>query len=790
MTVRSQRIRTHLRAAATLAGAIVGAAALLALLARDLGIPAAGSTAPAFALSPPNAALAFALAGFSLAVLARGTLGKMATRVALAAAALVALIGLLTTVEHVFQPGLGIDALLLAPGAAPERMTPATALSLLLLGAALIVAETEVAQWLALLPAVLSLVAAAGYADAALSLHGLIPYTPLSLPTALAFALLAGGVLAARPDRGLTAMLFSPGAAGVLPRILLPTALLLSILAGWARLAGERLGIYGNEAGVGLMVGVTIVALTVVARLAGRSLERAELRRSHAEAMLRQSEEKFRQLFDGAPVGLFRTLPGGIYVAANPALVRMLDAPDRDALLERKAPDFYARREDREAFLRTLERSGVILGEEVEMRTWRGAPLWVQMHATARRDGEGNVLYYEGSVVDITERMRLRQQFLQAQKMEAVGRLAAGVAHDFNNLLTVIMGNATLLGEELPAGAQAATDAREILDAGGKAAALTRQLLAFSRQQVLEPRVVAVNEVVTGLNKMLRRIIGEDIELTTVLAPHAGAIEVDPGELEQVILNLAINSRDAMPTGGKLTLETANVTLDAHYAATHPDVSPGAYVMLAVSDTGSGMDEATMVRIFEPFFTTKEAGKGTGLGLATVYGIVKQSGGHVAAYSEVGRGTTFKVYLPAVTGTVEHGAGPAEESAPAARGTETVLLVEDNREVRGIGRRILLAQGYTVLEAGDAQAAITLAAQHAGAIHIVVTDVVMPGLSGREMVERLRVARPDLKVLFTSGYTDDAVVRHGILRPGVAFLQKPFTRDALISKMRQALRAP
>ena len=387
---------------------------------------------------------------------------------------------------------------------------------------------------------------------------------------------------------------------------------------------------------------------------------------------------------------------------------------------------------------------------------------------------------------DVTAQRHLEDQLRQSQKMEAVGQLAGGIAHDFNNLLTAILGSTQLLLQVTPPGDVRREDVEEIRNAGLRAAELTRQLLAFSRRQVLAPKVLELNAVVANMDKMLRRLIGEDVELATALHAEAGAVNADPGQLEQVLLNLVVNARDAMPGGGRVLIETTRVLLRDELVERRHRLPPGDYACLAVTDSGAGMDESTQAHLFEPFFTTKEVGKGTGLGLATVYGIVKQSGGYIWVYSEPGRGTMVKVYLPRVPGAAEPPL-PAPEPPALRGGHETVLLVEDAAPVRTLARRSLEACGYTVLDAADGPSAIELSARHAGAIAVLVTDVVMPGMSGRELAERLAPTRPEMKVLYTSGYTDDAMVRQGVLNAGVAFLQKPFVPDSLARKVRDVL---
>jgi len=387
---------------------------------------------------------------------------------------------------------------------------------------------------------------------------------------------------------------------------------------------------------------------------------------------------------------------------------------------------------------------------------------------------------------DISAEKQLREQLLQAQKMESVGRLAGGIAHDFNNLLTAIIGNLSFARDSLPADSAAGVDIEQALRATERATNLTRQLLAFSRRQVLAMQIVNLNDVIMDMHKLLRRLLGEDIELVTLPAQDLGLVRADPGQIEQVLVNLAVNARDAMPVGGTLTIETANARLDEEYCRGHAEVQPGEYVMIGVSDTGMGMRPEVMAHLFEPFFTTKEQGKGTGLGLATVHGIIKQHGGAIFVYSEPRKGTTFKIYLPRAE-TAEFQSERAQEPEPATGGNETILLVEDETSVRLVAMRALQRLGYRVLEASHGEEAMDLAMDYPGPIHLLVTDVVMPRMGGRELASRLQHLRPGLKVLFASGYTDNAIVHQGVLEDGTSFMQKPFTATALARKVREVL---
>ena len=508
--------------------------------------------------------------------------------------------------------------------------------------------------------------------------------------------------------------------------------------------------------------------------------------RKRAEEALRRSEASYRGLVEHAAYGIYRATTDGKFLMVNPALFTMLGYASAEDLLKLDV--------GRAAYVDPAARARIVarceqFGSAIEEVAWRrrdGSVITVRLSGRPVRGPDGAIECFEFIVEDVTEQRALEERLRQTQKMEAVGRLAGGIAHDFNNLLTAILGSVDFLRRALGPEHPEHAETEEIQKAAVRAADLTRQLLAFSRQQVLAPKVLELDALVTNLEKMLRRLIGEDVELRFAPKAARAAVRADPGQLEQVIVNLVVNARDAMPRGGKLTIETATVDLDATYAWEHGTVEPGRYVMLAVTDTGVGIDRAARARLFEPFFTTKEFGKGTGLGLATVYGIVKQSGGYIWVYSEPGQGATFKVYLP----RVEPGGEPLAARPSPARalgGTETILLAEDEAAVRNLARRVLEKHGYKLLLAATGRDGVQLATQHAGPIDLLVTDVVMPEMGGRELAQRLAALQPGLKVLYLSGYTDDMIVRHGVLEAGVAFLQKPFTPDTLLRKIREVL---
>jgi PAS domain S-box-containing protein len=518
------------------------------------------------------------------------------------------------------------------------------------------------------------------------------------------------------------------------------------------------------------------------------ALRAGERQRREAEVALRASEERFRALVENSSDALLLIDGEARVTYLAPSSTRHLGWKPEE-MVGRSIFDFL-HPDDRELvgnrMAESLRQPGQLVTAEIRFLHADGS--WRIMEgAGVNHLKDPSVGAIVVNARDITDRRRLEEQLRQAQKMEAVGQLAGGVAHDFNNLLTAILGYCNLMLDEIPREDPLRPDLEEIHSAGERAAALTRQLLAFSRRQMLQPQIVDINTLVQQLEKLLRRLISEDVELVTALAPALSPVRVDPASVEQVLVNLAVNARDAMPLGGRLTIETANVELDDAYAVTHVTARPGHYVMLAVSDTGEGMDAMTSARVFEPFFTTKEQGKGTGLGLATVYGMVKQSGGYIWVYSEPGHGTTFKVYLPHAEQRVSsHSSHAGRRRNDESHGWETVLLVEDEDAVRVLAREVLRRHGYVVLEARHGVDALRIAERHHDDIHLMVTDVVMPHMSGRDLAQRLSTVRPNMKLLFMSGYTDHAVM-HRDVTPGSAFIQKPFTPENLARKVRTVL---
>ena len=507
-----------------------------------------------------------------------------------------------------------------------------------------------------------------------------------------------------------------------------------------------------------------------------------------AQEGLRRSESNFRSLVTNSPYGICRCTPDGVLIDANPAFVHMLGYESATELKGRHLGSLHRSSQEwfrlADCFAARKDFTGLV----AEFTRQDDMATVLRLSGRAIRDREDTS--FELFAEDVTENRALEQQLRQSQKMEAVGRLAGGIAHDFNNLLMVISGYSEFLLDRIGPDPVLRTPAQEISKAAERASSLTRQLLAFSRKQMLAPKVLDLNAVVTENLKMLTRLIGEDIDLVMVPGSELGAVKADPGQIEQVIMNLAVNARDAMPGGGSLRIETSNVTLDDNHARIYGGVQPGEYVMLAISDTGSGMDAETQSHIFEPFFSTKGT-KGTGLGLSTVYGIVKQSGGYIWVNSEPNHGTTFKIYLPRILEAGELGAVrlPAAPTQKRRQPIETILIVEDETNLRRMTCQYLETQGYKILEAADGAAAVQICTAHYGPIHLLLTDVIMPGMNGHELARRVVLLRPATKVLYMSGYAENAIVHNGTLDEGINLLQKPFTLQALKGRVREVLDA-
>jgi PAS domain S-box-containing protein len=562
---------------------------------------------------------------------------------------------------------------------------------------------------------------------------------------------------------------------------------LIPILLVSARRRDTASAVEGLQAGADEYLEAPYEPMRLIAQVA-RLVERAR-----SEEALRQSEEHYRILFESNPHPMWvYDLETLSFLAVNDAAVYNYGY-SREEFLSMTIKDIRSP-EDIPALLEVVAKicEGINPAGVWKHRKKDDTAIYVEItsHSFTFMGRRAEFVLAH----DVTERLateealrKSEEQLRLSQKLEAVGRLAGGVAHDFNNILTAIIGYSDLTLRSLKNDDSTRHRIEEIHRAAQRAASLTRQLLAFSRKQVLQPKVLDLNSIVADMDQMLRRLIGEDVDLMTMLEPRLGRVKADPGQIEQVLMNLAVNARDAMPQGGHLTIETKNVYLDKTYAQSHVSVQTGRYVMLAVSDTGMGMDAETKDHIFEPFFTTKEKGKGTGLGLSTIYGIVKQSGGNIWVYSEPGHGTTFKVYLPMVEDVVS--TEPNMIAPDVARGTETILMVEDETTLRELIHQVLEEEGYTMLVTSNGREALSICEQHEGKIDLLITDVVMPEISGRELAERITHDCPKMKVLFMSGYTDDAIIRHGVLEEGAFFLQKPFTPDDLARKVRTVLEA-
>ena len=845
----TEDFRSHTRFARFrwVAGGIALFISVTALLGWTLGRPALQSFVPGWVTMKANTALGL-VAGALAMILYCLKPHRYAAWTLFAArvfASFVALMGALTVAEYVVDADLGIDQLFFAAGSGglhsptPGRMAVVTAVGFTLIGIALLTVGNRprrglrLSQPFALAAGALALSALIGHVYGAIPIVGEGHGIQIAAHTAIALLLIAAGTLTLDSAGGFLPTLMSSRAGGVLARRLMPVVIAVPLILGALREIGEWLHLGDALNGSALVAVLTMYAFGAVIwhtaralndadeeqRRTAREHQQLELREAAAEAraeadrLARASAEQSRAMaqravrdkddalalldliLDSAPVGLAVFDRQLRYQRINPALAAISGATPEAHIGHTVREIFPKQGREYESQLQSVLETGhpisntdapLDTGEDKSRRRHYDATIFPV------RSKAGEIIGVGVTTVETTERRKLQQQLQQAQKMEAVGQLAGGVAHDFNNVLTAIKSFSELIALDLPDDSPIRGDVKEITAAADRAAALTRHLLAFSRRQMLQTVVLDPNQVIEGVTKMLARLIGVDIRIEAHLAPDAGHVLADPGQLEQVLINLAVNARDAMPNGGTLTIGTSNITVDSRHAerlAGAEAAQPGEYVMLSVSDTGEGMDRATQARIFEPFFTTKDPGKGTGLGLSTVYGIVRQSAGYISVYSEVGQGTTFRVFLPRESGALQERATSAN-TEPVLAGSETILLVDDDESVRNVASRILGREGYNVLTAASPAEACEVWEEYKGPIHLLMTDLMMPDMNGGELAKRLLEKRPEARVLYTSGYTSESVVRRGMIMADVPFLSKPFTIALVVEKVREALGKP
>jgi two-component system, cell cycle sensor histidine kinase and response regulator CckA len=798
-SVSSAAFHTQAALFVRVAGGILIAGGLSVLAGWLLGVE--WRLTPGSSTMKANAALLFALGGVAV-WLAVNHRGRSLVR---GLALLLIAVGGATIGQHVSGRDFGVDQLLVQDGgpvpatASPGRMGLNTAASFVFAGLALLCVGSSRGRWrrraqgLAVMCVVFGAVSLTGYVYSVQARYFLTAYTQMAVHTALLMVLFGLAIILVNPGEGIAGVLTSHGPGGQLARTVLPFVILGPFVFGWLRLEGQRLGLYGTQFGVAMLVIASTSSLVAVVMLYASKMDRADAVARQAERDARATDERWRVAVYAARIGTWETDLATDRIICSDTFIDMIGLPPGSAAPTREEFMQLVHPDDQPAFAqaqgRVLDTDGVTLEFRV---VWPdGSVHWLYMRAHTSLGADRRPERVFGATIDITDRKTLEAELRQAQKLEAVGQLAGGVAHDFNNVLTAVIGYSDLLMVEAPPGSPLHEGLAEIRKAGHRASQITRQLLAFSRKQILQPRVLDVNAVIADLAAMLGRVVYEHVTIVTRLDPDVGRVRADPTQFEQVLVNLAVNARDAMPNGGTLTIETANVTIDEPHGALRdgPAVTAGAYVVLSVSDTGSGMDAATKARLFEPFFTTKELGKGTGLGLATVYGIVSQSGGYISVQSEPGRGSTFKIYLL----RVDELATPDEAPAlPAARGSqkETVLLVEDEPAVRQLAHRVLAGAGYQVLDAGNPQEALAVARDSTTPIDLLLSDVIMPGSGDLSLFEELARERSALRVLYMSGYADETMVQRGWLSNGAPYLQKPFTAHELTQKVRDVLDRP
>ena len=736
----------------------------------------------------PNTAIAFICAGFSLLLTVHPT-SKIARNAGQLLAAGVLLIGMLTLLEYLSGWDLHIDQIFFSDTTLPfpGRMAIASAITFLFLGSSLFFFNINffmgLYQTLTVAVTTLALVALLGYLLDVSALYKMFPFISVALHTAICQMMIGLAIFFARPDKGLMRIITANSLGGVMVRRLFPIAIFLPITLGLLRIYGQKAGYYEVWFGVALTVSSSILIFSSLILWTGRSLDKSEVKRKRVE----ESHTQLAAIVESSEDAIIGKTLEGIMTSWNSG-ARRIYGYDATEILGKSISIIIPPERDGEMDVMLKKISN---GEYVEhLETLRirkdGVKINVSITVSPIKNAAGEIIGASAIGRDITERKSLEQQLLQSQKMDAIGRLAGGVAHDFNNLLTVIIGYSELALNSIKEQAPAGESVRQVVKAAERAAALTQQLLAFSHQQIIKPKILSLNALITDMEKLLRRLIGEDLELQVILEPELLKIEADSSQINQIIMNLAVNARDAMPDGGTLTIETQNLILDQDYADSHISIKPGSYVMLAVSDTGIGMDEITKSKIFEPFFTTKELGKGTGLGLSTVYGIVKQISGHIWVYSEPQKGTAFKIYISTSEETSEH-ITPLEVPVTVKGGNETILLVEDEAVVRELILQTLRSEGYRIFAAPNPKEAIRIFEQHREEINMIISDMVMPNMSGLDLIQQIQPAKYGIKILYISGYTDHTMIKRGVLTAETPFLQKPFNTSTLLNKVREVL---
>jgi PAS domain S-box-containing protein len=714
------------------------------------------------------------------------------------AALCVLIVGLLTLAEYLFGFNLGIDGR--GQPFHSLRMSPISAVNFFLIGLALFLLwispteRTVCIQILAVTASIVALFNIVGYLYSVTVFYHISPYKPISIRSSICFGSAVVAILLARPGEGLMGLILEESYGGLIIRRFLLFVLIIPVLLGGLACLVIQSGLFAEPHAILVLVVLTIFAFMILLLVNGRTISRTESEKKKAEGEFRRIESNYRELFEniGNAVCICEHSENGndfLILDINKAAERV-EGINKEEALGKSIRRVIPMMEDFGIFevIKGVWATGQPEFSEHSLGRSEADTLWRKSRIYKLPSGEVVTIYD-----DITERKRaerekemLRYQLFQAQKMEAIGRLAGGIAHDFNNFLTIIAGYCDLLFDNSRLSNPERDDLAEIKNAAQSASALIHQLLAFSRKQLLQPEVLNINGIISNIKNMLKTLLSEKIELVLKLDQELRSVEVDPSQIIQVIMNLAVNARDAMQNGGVIIIETGNVTVSREYSAIHVDIDPGEYVLLEVIDTGIGMDGETLSRVFEPFFTTKDLGKGTGLGLSTVYGIIKQSGGAIYPYSEPGKGTTFKIYLPAVVNKQpSKQKSTGDETLPP--GSESILLVEDDPALRAFVKRILDKNGYAVLDAGDGETALRIAEEHGLRLDLLITDIIMPKMNGRELSELLQGLCPDITVLYISGYTEDCLGENGILDQQIHFLRKPFNAGTMLTKIRHVL---